>query len=113
MTMLTKYISEGNTMPYTPGSAVSAGDIVVVGEIVAHAPADIAASVEGNLTVEGVVRFPKNSTSADALTQGTKVYWDAGNEVVTTTASTHKVAGYVHEAAAASDTTVDVKLARA
>ena len=113
MTMLTKYISEGNMMPYTPDTDVSAGDIVVVGEIVAHAPVDIDTDVEGNVSVEGVVRFPKDAASSDAIAQGTKLYWDAGNQVVTTTASSHKVAGYAHEAAAAADTTVDVKLARA
>jgi len=110
---LTKYVSEGVEMPYTPGSAVVAGDIAVIGEIVAHAPRAIAASVEGSVTIKGVVRFPKAVLSTSAITQGTKLYWDSGNEVVTETAAAWKVAGYAFEAAGATDETVDVDLARA
>lgn len=104
--------SEGKIIDYTPGSAVSAGDVVVLGEIVAVATADIAANVLGTLDVEGVFTFPKGVLSTDAITAGAKLYWDASGEVVTTTASTHKVAGYAIAAAAAATATVDVKLSR-
>lgn len=108
------YVAKGDTIDYTPpATAVDAGDVVVVGNIVAHAPRDIAVGELGALTVEGIVRFPKATGSSTALTQGTKVYWNAGAGEVTTTASTHKVAGYVATAATDDDTTVDVKLARA
>ena len=108
-----KFISDGNKLDYTPGSAVSAGDVVVIGEIVASAPSAIAASTLGHVQIEGIIRLPKDTGSGTALTQGTKVYWDAGNQVVTTTAGANKVAGYVAKAAAAGDSTVHVKMARA
>ncbi len=104
------YKSDGAQMPYTPGSAVAAGDVVVIGEIVAVAPRVIEASVLGSVTIEGVMTFPKATLSTSAIAQGVKVYWDASGEVITTTASTNKVAGVAHEAAAAADATVNVKL---
>jgi predicted RecA/RadA family phage recombinase len=101
------------SIDYTPSGAVAAGDIVVVGEIVGVAPRAIAASALGALDVEGEFDFPKSTGSASALTLGAKVYWDASGAVVTTTASSHKVAGHVSKAAAAADSTVRIKLARA
>ena len=112
MALTSKAISDGDTINYTPGSAVTAGDVVVVGEIVAHAPNNISASVEGVLQIEGIIEFPKDSGSGTALTQGQRVYWDASNEVITGTAASHKIAGYVAEAAGTTATTVQVKLAR-
>jgi predicted RecA/RadA family phage recombinase len=113
MTLLSKYNSEGQRMDHTPSGAISAGDVVVVGEIVAHAPEDIAASALGVLIIEGVVEMPKATTSASALLQGDELYWDASAEVVTTTEGSNKRAGYAYAAAAATAATVLVVLARA
>ena len=107
------YRQRGDEIDYTPGTAVTGGDVIVIGEIVAVATRAIAADAKGSVTVEGVVRFPKAETSGSAITAGAKCYWDATNSVITTTASTHKVAGYCVAAAADDDATVDVKLARA
>ncbi len=110
----------GETIDYTPGSAVTAGDVVVLGSMVCVAERDIDASVKGQLTIKGVARFPKAVDSSSALSAGTKVYWDASGEVVTTTEASNKVAGYTVPkdgestvAAAAADATVDVDLCRA
>lgn len=111
MTTASLLADDGVKMPYTPTAAVSAGDVVVVGELVCTAPRDIAANELGtlNIPVAGPVKkFPKAVLSTSALTQGTKVFWDATNEIVTTTASSHKVAGYVWEAATATAATVSV-----
>jgi predicted RecA/RadA family phage recombinase len=104
--------SEGRRIDYTPSSAVSAGDVVVIGELVGVATEDIAASTLGAIDVQGVFDMPKAVTSSSALTAGAIVYWDAGNQVVTTTASTHKTAGYTIEAATATAALVQVKLER-
>lgn len=109
--MATRYAA-GDYIDYTPSSAVKAGDVVVLGDLVTVADNDIAANAKGAVAVSGVYIFPKDTGSAEALAVGTKVYWDANNEVITATASTHKQAGYVVEAAAASDATVKVLLAR-
>jgi len=104
--------SEGRQIDYTPGSEVAAGDVIVIGDLVAVATADIAANTLGVVDIEGVFTFPKATTSTSALSAGTLVYWNASGQVVTTTQSSNKTAGYVVAAASASDATVDVKLAR-
>lgn len=107
------YLHAGDIIDYTPSSAVSAGDVAVVGEIVGVATEDIAADELGSLTIEGVFALPKAVLSTSAITAGTRLYWDASAEQVTETASTHQVAGYATKAATATATTVEVKLARA
>ena len=111
--MLTRILTPRGQMDHTPVSAVDAGDVVVVGSIVAVAPVGIEAAALGALTHLGLVRFPKATGSSSAIAAGSKVYWDASGEVATTTSSTHKVAGYTVVAATDDDTTVDVELARA
>ena len=101
---------DGAAVDYTPDAAVTAGDVVVQGELVGVAKSDIAASALGALAVEGVFDFAKDTGSASAITAGSLCYWDAGNEVATTTASTHKLIGKAVEAAAAADATVRIKL---
>ena len=99
---------DGAAVDYTPDAAVTAGDVVVQGELVGVAKSDIAAAALGALAVEGVFDFAKDTGSASAITAGANCYWDAGNEVATTTASTHKLIGKGTKAAAAADTTVRV-----
>lgn len=104
------YRGSDDVIDYTPGSAVSAGDVVVLGDTVCVATADIAANVRGQLHVRGLFQFPKSSASTSAIVQGTIVYWDAGNEVITSTASTHKRAGKLAVAADADDVNCRVLL---
>ncbi len=114
MTLTAKHIAPGDVIPHTPSSAVAAGDVVVVGDVVAVATRPIAANELGALAVEGIFEFPKFTNSGDdEMTPGTKVYWDSNDEVITTTAGSFKVAGYVTETAADEAATVRVKLARA
>lgn len=75
---------EGEVIDYTPGSAVTAGDVIVVGERVCVAPHDIAASVQGTLAVRGVYLLPKIT---GAISQGDRVYWAAAGTPVTGDAS--------------------------
>jgi len=75
-------LDRGEALPlaYTPGAAVTAGDVVVQGDLIAVAPRDIAASVLGNLLIVGplaVFIFPKETGTGTALTVGTVVYWAA------------------------------------
>jgi predicted RecA/RadA family phage recombinase len=107
-----QYKQEGKYLDYTPTSAVSQGDVIVQGELVCVANRDIAANELGALAVEGVFALPKATISGSALTVGTKLYWDAVSDVVTTTSSSNKTVGYVATAAATDDATVDVKLGR-
>ena len=104
------YRQAGNVIDYTPGANVSAGDIVVLGELNVLATEAIAASEKGAVMISGVWRCPKAVLSTSAIAVGTKLYWDAGNEVATATAGVHKQLGYAVLAATAAATTVDVKI---
>lgn len=104
------YIQDGNSIDYTPSSAVSSGDVVVQGDLVGVALKDIAANALGALSVEGVFAFTKDTNSSDIYTVGTKLYWNASSEIVSTSSGDGKYIGKVVKAAAAADTTVNVKL---
>jgi len=100
----------GDVVDHTPAAAVSAGDIVVIGDRVGLAEDDIAASALGSLRVRGVITCPKATGTGEAIADGKIVYWDATNEVATETAGSNKVMGKTVGAAGDSATTVDVNL---
>jgi len=102
------YRHTGDLIDYTPGSNLSAGDIVVESELVGQVPNDILANEKGSLRIEGVINIPKLST--DVVSIGDTIYWDAGNTRGTTTASTHKIIGKAVEDAGNGVADVDVKL---
>lgn len=86
---------------YTPGSAVTGGDVVVVGDRPLIAHRDIAANELGALATGGGVY---EVTADAAISAGVVVYWNDTSNKVTTTASTHKVFGYVTpDSSAAAD----------
>jgi len=112
MANFARYI-KGETGPvidYVPGSAVSAGQVVVVGDIVGVAKLDIAASVLGQLHLGGVYDFPKSTAGGSAIAAGKTVYWDAGNSVATETSTGNKLLGKTELASVDADTTVRVVL---
>lgn len=99
------------TIPYTPGSAITAGDVVVQNDLIGVAPSDIAADALGSLQVVGPGGgwiFPKTAGTGLTMAVGETVYWDDSSDVATTTASSHKVLGKVAVAATATDTEVKV-----
>jgi len=93
---------------YTPAVAVSAGDVVVQGDLVACADSDIAADRKGALAVDGIRQFPKAAGSSTAIAAGIKVYWNTVASAAQETAATYKYIGKTVAAAADADTTVDV-----
>jgi predicted RecA/RadA family phage recombinase len=103
----------GYTIPYTPGSAVAAGDVVDLGTFAAVAVLPIAANVLGELHCgwdSPTVRITKYT--GDEIAQGAIVYWDAGTSTATGTVGySEGVLGYAASAAATGDDTVDVKMA--
>ena len=68
------YYQKGNDIDYTPVGAVSAGDVVVIGDMIAVATKDIAAGALGAVTVDGAFAFEREQ--ATAFTAGAEVYWD-------------------------------------
>lgn len=108
--MATMVQSIGATIDYTPSSDVSSGDVVVQGELVGVATRDISADASGTLTIEGVFSFDKSTGSSTAITAGANCYWDASEEVATTTVGSNKLIGKCILAASDDDTTVRIKL---
>lgn len=109
----------GRQIEYTPVAAVNAGDVIIVGTIVAYAPEAIAAGAPGNLEAEGSVW---GVGANEAWAQGESLYWNptgnpylgtAGTGCFTTTASGGTLAGYARKAKASTDQTGIVQLTSA
>jgi len=107
-----QFIHDGKAIDYTPGSAVSAGDVVVQGDLVGVAKLDIAANALGALAVAGVFDFPKATGGSTAITAGANVYWDTGDSEAKedSESGANKYLGKVVTATADADTTVRVRL---
>lgn len=101
------YIAEGRAIDHTPGSAKSAGDVVVIANRCFIAVSDIAANALGAVYDEGVFDVTKQASLA--IAEGASVFWDdSANEADKTT--TNVAMGVAVKAAGASDSTVRVKL---
>lgn len=103
---MASYVADGDLFDYTPGSAVAAGEVVVIGAMVAVAPRPIAANALGSLSVEGVWEMPCATGATGA--QGSAINWYATSGVAH--ASTGVAAGKLAKARAAGDATVHVLL---
>lgn len=69
------YEQKGETLTFTnAGSAITSGDVVVVGEQIGIAKNDIASGATGVLAMEGVFVVPK--VSAAVIAAGESVIWD-------------------------------------
>jgi predicted RecA/RadA family phage recombinase len=113
--MATNYVKAGNSVLYTnAGSAISAGDVVVMGHTIGVALVDIAASTgTGEVAIEGVFTVPK--VSAAVFVVGEKLIWDASagsfDDSAATPASGDITGGAVAmQAGANAETTCVVKL---
>jgi len=107
-----EFVQEGNAIDYTPASAVSAGDVVVQGDLVGVAKKDIEANQLGALAVAGVFDFAKESGGGVTFSVGQKAYWDETNKVAVTTdgGGVNKYVGKAVAAAADADSMVRVRL---
>jgi len=75
--MSTNYVQEGGVIQYTNGgTAISSGDVVVMGEIIGVAMVDIANGETGSVAIEGVFNLPK--VDAAVIAQGESVIYDVG-----------------------------------
>ena len=110
----TIFVHDGNSIDYTPSSAVSAGDVVVQDELVGVAKLDITANALGALAVAGVFDFPKTAGVGEAIATGSKVYWDEVEQVAKTDDETgaNKLIGKTIAAAGDNDATVRVRLSQ-
>ena len=107
-----RFIHKGDAIDYTPGEAVSAGQVVASNDLLGVAKLDIAAGALGALAVTGVFDFPKGTGSASAIAAGKKVYWDEDEEIATETAEGNTALGKTIKAAAVDDETVRVRMSQ-
>ena len=105
------FINEGKSIPHTASGAVTAGDVLLVGEKIAVAKHGIADTEDGVLAAQGVFDFPK--TAATVYAVGVKVYWDVADQEATEAddTGTNRPIGYVVKAAASADALVRCYLA--
>ena len=111
------YKQLGDTIDYTPGAAVAAGTVLMIGTtVVTIVPVAIAATDTGATAVRGVFNVPKDNSNVAA---GDALYWDVdgtpyGGEALsgafTKTASTNPFAGIALEAAGTTTGDVDMLL---
>ena len=106
------FVQDGESIDYTPGADVAAGDVVVQADLVGVAKLDIKANKLGALTVDGVFDFAKATGVGTALAVGSTVYWDDTANVATSTSAGNKLLGKVAKAAADADTTVRVRMSQ-
>jgi len=108
MGVFDSYQDEGLVLNYTPAGAVSAGDVVFVGEIAGIAPYDIAANETKSINLSGCYSGDKESTT-DTYSYGQAVYYDEDNDRCTPDV-TDKYLGECIEDAVATDTKVAFRL---
>jgi len=105
---MTNFIVEGDTFNVASNTPLVSGAVVLMGDIVGVATGNTSPAGLYTVSVCGVYELPKKS--ADTPAQGAKLYWDATNSELTTTSSSHKLAGYAYEAAISGATIVRCKL---
>lgn len=85
---------------YTPGGAVTAGDVVVIGNVPMIAHSSIAANALGAMAAGGGVYM----VTGDALiAAGKKVYWNDSANKVTETSTSNKLFGVTVDAGIGAD----------
>ena len=102
------YIQEGETMNFTAGATVVAGQMVLVGGTVGVAVNDVANGAVGVIATQGVFEVAKEGS--DVVAQGVILYYNATNGTATVTVGSNKVIGYAWTAALSTDTLVQVRL---
>lgn len=105
------YVQRGESIDYTPSSDVSAGDVIVLGDLVAVATLDIKANVLGALATCGVFDFTK-AASDGGIAVGALCYWDAAEKVAKTDCESgaNKLIGIAVKAALTAETSVRIAL---
>jgi len=90
-------VQDGDSVDFTAGADIPAGRLVVFGARVFFSHMAIANGQTGSLRTRGVVEYAKATGEAWAV--GARLWFDAGNNRLTTTSSTHVPAGYAAAAA--------------
>ena len=105
------YVQCGKVIEFTPSSALSAGQPVLIGSsLLTIATQPIAANAAGSVATEGVWSIAKATGSNTAISAGAVLYWDNANSVVTASSSGTVRCGYAAASAANAAATVTLLL---
>ncbi|MBL4709750.1 MAG: DUF2190 family protein [Flavobacteriales bacterium] len=105
------FVQEGAIVDHVAASAITSGDVVLIGPLVGVAVTDIANGETGSVAIEGVFDIAKNTSTVMAV--GSTPRWDvSATEISTAAAASGDVGGafVVVKAALSADATVNVKL---
>lgn len=104
------FIASGDTLTITAGADIASGEGVLEGAIFGVAAGAIANGEQGTIKLTGVFELPKAGSQAWSV--GARVYWDAGNDRCTTSATGNTLIGVAYEAvgSGASETLGKVRL---
>ena len=102
------FIARGETLEITAAADIASGAGVLVGATFGVAAGDIAEGDKGIINLGGVYELPK--VSAQAWTQGARIYWEAAENRCTTTASGNTLIGTAYAAAANPSAAGQVRL---
>ena len=96
------YIQEGKIISFTAGGTLTSGQGYLHGSLFGVICNDAVSGETAELAVSGVFELAKAAVSWSA---GDKLYWDAGNSVITNVASTHHFIGVATEAVSSGTAT--------
>lgn len=102
------FTSDDLSVPYTSATALTAGQVVVVGGRCYIAAHGSAANSPGLLYARGRATFAKGTTAA-AISIGDSTYWDDTSNVVTTSTSGNTLLGIAWEAAGTAAGTISCR----
>lgn len=98
----------GAEITFTAGAALTAGQGFASGDVFGVIKASVAMGETATVIVLGTFTLPKNPP--DNVAQFARLYWDAGNSRLTTTAGGNRSAGVATAAAGVGVTSVSVRL---
>ncbi len=106
------FVSNGRSIDYVPGSAVTAGTVVLLGDLIGVAANDIAANQLGSLQLEGEFSETGDTGGGTDIALGAIVFWDNTNKKVAKTdaSGANKRLGKTTRAKATTDSTVYFKI---
>lgn len=104
------YVQDDSWLNYTNSgtTTVTAGSLVVIGDMVGIAVADIAASATGAVKIRGV--FTLAATTNEAYVQGQQLYWKASTSKLIDDPTGNEKAGRAAAAKASAGTTCTIVL---
>jgi len=102
------YVQRGDVLDYVATATITSGDVIEFTDCIGVAAKDAVSGATVAVAMTGVFNLAKVAATAWSL--GDKLYWDATNNELTTTATANIPVGIAAADAASADTTAKVLL---